>query len=44
MNTEMREIHCETLAELEQEFPEEMSVVREMLAEIGAQCPEELAA
>jgi len=40
----MCEIHCETLVELEREFPEEISVVREMLAEIEEQCPEELAA
>ena len=44
MNTEMCEIRCETLTELEQEFPEEMSVVREMLTEIGEECREELAA
>ena len=44
MDTEMCEIRCETLAELEQQFPEEMSVVREMLAESGEECSEGLAA
>jgi hypothetical protein len=41
MNNDTREINCEEIAEIEKDFPEEISVVREMLAEIGWQCPEE---
>lgn len=41
MNDNMREIHCNDMAGIEREFPEEMLVVREMLAEIGWWCPDE---
>lgn len=44
MNDDALEIRCGDIAELEQEFPEEMSVVREMLCEIAEQYPETLAA
>lgn len=40
MNDGIREIRCEELDRLEQEFPEEISVVREMLAEIDQPCEE----
>jgi hypothetical protein len=42
MNEKMREICCEEIADLEQEFPVEISVVREMLADVGEQCIEDL--
>jgi len=42
MTNNMREIYCEEIACLEQEFPLEISIVREMLADVGEQCIEEL--
>lgn len=44
MNEDMLEIAGEDIADIEEEFPEEISVVREMLAEIDEQRPEEPAA
>lgn len=42
MTDKMREIHCEEIACLEQGFPLEISVVRQMLAYVGEQFIEEL--
>ena len=43
MNTEIREIQCELLAALEQDYPREIAVIREMLAVIEQHCFEEAA-
>lgn len=41
MNEKMREIKCEEISDMEREFPHEIAVIREMLAEAGEQCMEE---
>ncbi len=39
----MCEINCDEMAEIEREFPDEISVVREMLAEAGQPCSDDVA-
>lgn len=41
MNQNMREIRCTEMAEIEREFPMEISVVREMLTEAEERCRDE---
>ncbi len=43
MNTEIREIRCDLLAALEEEYPTAIAVVREMLAAIEEPCFDEAA-
>jgi hypothetical protein len=43
MNREIREIRCDLLAELEKEYPTEITVIREMLAAMEEHCLDEAA-
>lgn len=43
MHKEIRELDCEVLAALEKAYPDEIAVIREMLAAIDERCLEQAA-